>query len=532
MRFRRRSSVLGVLGALALGSAMFAARADAPASDWPSYNRLLSSDRYAPFKQINTTNVARLKQLCVYDLAVEVSFQSGPILIGRVLYVTTEKDTVAIDADTCQQKWRAHEEGPSSGLRVNRGAAYLDGRIFRGTEDGDVLAYDAASGKKLWHTHIADPGKAESVPAAPIAWNGLIFVGTAGSDNYGVKGRIYALQADTGKVAWETYTVPTDAAQPGNEKMQSQALATWSNPNGVPITGGGTWTSYSLDAARGLLYVPVGNPGPDFTKQVRVGDNLYTNSVLVLDAKTGVYKSHYSLVPADFHDWDVAAAPVLVTTKAGKRVVAAAPKDGMLYVHDLDRGKRLYATAVTTRENGDTPLSTTPTRFCPGIGGGSEWNGPAYSPATNLFYDGTADWCVTVTLDATELDKKPRQSWTGAQRGNPFGKRDVNWSGWVVATDADSGKVKWRFHAMAPVLSGITPTAGGLVFAGDMANHAYAFDAEHGSILWQTELAGAPSGGVITYLVDDRQRVAFVAGTRGGLFTTTPASAKIVVFGL
>lgn len=126
---------------------MFAARADAPASDWPSYNRLLSSDRYAPFKQINTTNVARLKQLCVYDLAVEVSFQSGPILIGRVLYVTTEKDTVAIDADTCQQKWRAHEEGPSSGLRVNRGAAYLDGRIFRGTEDGDVLAYDAASGK-------------------------------------------------------------------------------------------------------------------------------------------------------------------------------------------------------------------------------------------------------------------------------------------------------------------------------------------------------------------------------------------------
>jgi len=313
-----------------------------------------------------------------------------------------------------------------------------------------------------------------------------------------VKGRIYALQADTGKVVWETYTVPTDASQPGNKKMQERALATWSNPNGVPITGGGTWTSYSLDAARGLLYVPVGNPGPDFTNRVRVGDNLYTNSVLVLDAKTGVYKSHYSLVPADFHDWDVAAAPVLVTTKGGKRVVAAAPKDGMLYVHDLDRGTRLYATAVTTRENVDTPLSTTPTRFCPGVGGGSEWNGPAYSPETNLFYDGTADWCVTVTLDATELDKKPRQSWTGAQRGSPFGKRDANWSGWLVATDADTGKVKWRFHAMAPVLSGITPTA----------------------------------GGVITYLVEGRQRVAFAAGTRGGLFTTTPASAKIVVFGL
>src|SRR5215469_10857973 len=210
-----RASVLGVLGALVLGTAMFAARADAPISDWPSYNRLLSSERYAPFKQINTTNVAGLKQLCVYDLEVEVSFQSGPIVIGRTLYVTTDKDMVAIDADTCQQKWRVHEEGPSTGLRVNRGAAYLDGKLFRGTEDGDVLAYDATSGRKVWQTHIADPGKAESVPAAPIAWNGLVFVGTAGSDNYGVKGRIYALQADTGKVVWETYTVPTDASQPG-----------------------------------------------------------------------------------------------------------------------------------------------------------------------------------------------------------------------------------------------------------------------------------------------------------------------------
>jgi alcohol dehydrogenase (cytochrome c) len=314
--------------------------------------------------------------------------------------------------------------------------------------------------------------------------------------------------------------------------MQAQALATWSNPNGVPITGGGTWTTYSLDATRGLLYVPVGNPGPDFTNRVRVGDNLYTNSVLILDAKTGVYKGHYSLVPADFHDWDVAAAPLLVTTKGGKRVVAAAPKDGMLYVHDLDRGKRLYATAVTTRENVDTPLSTAPTRFCPGIGGGSEWNGPAYSPQTNLFYDGTADWCVTVTLDAAELNKKPKQSWTGAQRGNPFGQRDQDWSGWLVATDADTGQVKWRFQATAPILSGITPTGGGLVFAGDMANRAYAFDAEHGRILWQTELPGAPAGGVITYLVEGRQRIAFAAGTRGGLFTTTPANAKIVVFGL
>jgi alcohol dehydrogenase (cytochrome c) len=178
------------------------------------------------------------------------------------------------------------------------------------------------------------------------------------------------------------------------------------------------------------------------------------------------------------------------------------------------------------------PLSTTPTRFCPGAGGGTEWNGPAYSPDTNLFYNGTVDWCVTVTLDPDELAKKPGQAWTGTELANQFGKRDLNWSGWVTAIDADSGQLKWRFRAGAPVLSGITPTRGGLVFAGDMDKHAYAFDAATGSVLWRADLPGAPGGGVITYMVDGKQRVAFVAGTRSRAFPVSAASAKIVIFGL
>jgi alcohol dehydrogenase (cytochrome c) len=506
--------------------------ADAPVTDWPSYNRTLTSERYVPFDQINKTNVSRLKQLCIYDLNVDASFQTGPIVIGRTMYATTDKEIMAIDADTCQQKWRVREEGPSLALRVNRGAAYLDGRLFRGTGEGNVLAYDAATGKKLWSTPIADPTRGESLPAAPIAWNGLVFIGTAGSDRYGVKGRMYALDAKTGMIAWETYTVPTDAPQPGNEKMQTQAGATWSNATNVPVTGGGTWTSYTLDTDRGLLYIPVGNPGPDFTNEVRIGQNLYTNSILILDAKTGIYRHHYSVVPADFHDWDLAAAPVLVTTKGGKRIVAAAPKDGLLYAYDLNADKKLYETPITTRENVGMPLSTTETHFCPGATGGSEWNGPAYSPDTNLLYDGTVDWCATVTLDSSELSKKPGQSWTGAQLANQFGKADLNWSGWITATDADTGRVKWRFHAHAPVLSGITPTKGGLVLAGDMDKQAYAFDADSGKILWQTDLPGAPGGGLVSYLVDGKQRVAFVAGTRTPVLPVSPASAKIVVFGL
>jgi len=378
--FFRAVGISAALGAVILGACLaMASGADPLVTDWPSYNRTLTSERYAPFDQINTTNVAGLKQLCVYDLDVDASFQTGPVVIGRTLYATTDRETLAIDAGTCQQKWRVREEGPSRGLRVNRGAAYLDGRLFRGMEEGDVLAYDAEHGTRLWRAHIADPDRGESVPSAPIAWNGLVFIGTAGSDQYGVKGRVYALDAASGRVVWETYTVPTDAGQPGNDTMQAQAKSTWANRDGVPITGGGTWTSYTLDPQRGLLYIPVGNPGPDFTDQVRPGQNLYTNSVLVLDAKTGTYRNHYAVVPADFHDWDVSAAPTLVTTKARRRVVAAAPKDGLLHVYDLESGRKLFATPITTREHVDTPLSATPTHFCPGVGGGSEWNGPAYS---------------------------------------------------------------------------------------------------------------------------------------------------------
>jgi len=506
--------------------------ADPPQGDWPSFNRTLTSERYSPLDQINRGNVVRMKQLCVYDLDVETGFEAGPLVINRTLYATTDKEIFAIDADTCRQRWRVKEEFPPRGLPINRGAAFLDGRLFRGTGEGNLLAYDAATGRKLWSTHLADPESGESITAAPIAWNGLVFIGTAGSDLYGVKGRVYALDAQSGKVAWETFTVPTDMPQPGNEKMQAQARATWGNANGVPITGGGTWSSLTLDADRGLLYIPVGNPGPDFAIEARPGSNLYTNSILVLEAKTGIYRNHYSLVPADFHDWDLAAAPVIVTTKAGKRVVAGAPKDGLLYVYDVATDQKVFATPVTTRENDDVPLSTTrPTRFCPGVGGGTEWNGPAYSPDTNLFYDGSVDRCVTVTLDPSELAKQRGQAWTGAELLAQFGKPDLNWSGWVTAIDADSGQVKWRFRASAPVVSGVTPTKGGLVFAADMEKHAYAFDAATGRILWRAELPGAPGGGVVTYLIDGKQRVAFVTGTHSPAFPVTPSSAKIVIFG-
>src|SRR4026209_497998 len=244
----RTSWLAGIL----VGSIAALRGAEPPVTHWPSYNRTLTSERYAPLDQINKSNVSRLKQVCVYDLNVDVNFQTGPIVVGRTMYVTADREILAIDAANCQDKWRVREESPSPGQRVNRGAAYLDGRLYRGTGDGDVVSYDAATGKKLWTTHLADSAKGESTPAAPIAWNGMIFIGTAGSERYGVKGRVYALDAGSGKRIWETFTVPTHAPQPGNETMQTQARATWGNAEGVPITGGGPWATHTHHAARGL----------------------------------------------------------------------------------------------------------------------------------------------------------------------------------------------------------------------------------------------------------------------------------------
>jgi alcohol dehydrogenase (cytochrome c) len=443
-------------------------------------------------------------------------------------------DTFVIDAATCQQKWRVHEEAKGA-LPVNRGVAFLDGQLFRGLQDGRVVSYDAATGKKLWEVTIADVKKGESVPAAPIAWNGIVFIGNAGGDRYEGRGRMYGLDAKTGKPVWETYLVPNPGAPaPNNERMQAIARASWGNARDIPVSGGATWTSYTLDPNTGLLYIPGGNPSPDFLKGIRPGANLFTDSVVVLEAKTGFYRTHYSLVPEDFHDWDVAGAPTLLTTKGGKHVVATTPKDGQLYAYDVDTGKRLYVTPVTRRENADVPLSAKPVHFCPGTSGGAEWNGPAYSPDTNLIYSGAEDWCSTVVIidPSKPASVSLGQQWTGSGDGNLFGRKDPNWGGFVNAIDADTGALKWRFRTTAPALAGVTPTKGGLVFTGDLGNHAFAFDADNGRVLWQAELPGAAGGGVVSYMVEGKQKVAFVAGTRSPVFPVAPASAKILIFGL
>jgi len=496
--------------------------------DWPGYNRTLDSQRHSPLDQITTQNVASLKKVCSFDLGEAGNFQSGIIVVNNSLYVTTDSNTFAIDPATCQQKWKHHYEKPTpEGLKVNRGVAYAEGKIFRGINTGFLMALDANTGQLLWESKMADPAKGETIPAAPIAWNGMVFVGQAGGDNKGVRGRMMAFNQADGKQLWSFDLVPMTG--PGSDTWPPDSAEN-------PRTGGATWTSYTLDPATGLLYVPAGNAAPDFDIELRPGLNLYTNSIVILDAKTGAFQEHYQLTPGDFHDWDVSAAPALVKTAGGKSLIVAGGKDGIVHAVDPSQKQEIYKTPVTTIENADTPLSAEKeVRFCPGVQGGVEWNGPTFYPAANLIYVNAVDWCYNLKLFPANLKGESGKPFTGGTSvDEPFGKVDPKskWKGWITAINADDGSVRWKYESPTPMVAGITTTGGGLVLTGDLNGDVLAFNSADGTQLWKQN-AGAPiGGGVITYLANGKQFVGVAAGITSKSWQTKAGNAKVVVYGL
>lgn len=512
-------------------------------SDWSSYNKTLTSTRFSPLDEIDTANAGKMKVLCSYDTGEYTGFNSGILEVDGALLFATEYNLYSINPETCKLNWRAHEDyTPATPQGVNRGPAYMDGKLFRGTQDGRVIAYDFKTGKKLWETAIANPKKGESVPAAPIAWNGMVFAGNAGGDIKGVKGRMYGIDAETGKVKWEFYLVPKSPDDPsyGPEAKSPLTGNTWGVPDGSPITGGATWTSYTIDPESGLLYIPGGNPAPDFAANLRKGENLYSGSVVVLDAKTGEFRKDFKIVPKDWHDWDVSSAPAIIKTAAGRKIMALAPKDGHLYGYDLSSDRQMYRLPVTKMLNTDVGFDTSKSvHFCPGSTGGAEWNGPAYDKPNNLIMIGEVQWCTTVTLksDKAILDRKEGQTWSGEDTINPYntwGASDkvFDWAGWVYAVNADTGEWKWRVKSNYPVQSGVTPTGGDVVFFGDMGGNFYALDARTGKKLWGKKIGGAVGGGVIAYDDGHGERVAVATGLTEVIWPSEITTAKIEVLGI
>ena len=511
---------------------------------WASYNRTVSSNRFSPISQITTENAKDLKVLCTYDTGRYEAFQTNMIMVEGALIATTARDIFSIDPSTCKENWRVKLDTTLFPLPVNRGAAYIDGKVIRAFHDSYIRAFDVKTGKQLWQTYLGDKENAIWFTSAPVAWNGMVFFGTAGGDVRDIRGRVYGLDANTGKILWQTFTVPmaekdTKHAPLGKlpDKMMQDS---WGNAPQVPVSGGGMWTSFTIDPDTGYLYVPVGNPAPDFVKSLRPGSNLFTNTMLVLDTKTGNYVKHYAIMPDDWHDWDVSNPPILFTSRAGRKLATFHPKDGHLYSYDRDTDAQLYRKPVTKIENVDEPFKIgKEVHFCPGTVGGGEWSSAAFDPRNNLIYTGQVEWCSTIKIvSASLLENIPDGGpWLGAAYLNPMsaaGKRDPHheWGGWLYASDADTGEWAWRARTNYPILGAITPTAGGILAFGDAGGNFYVMNASTGEIVWKHDFGGAIAGGIISYAVQGKQRIALTSGMSHPMWPVWPSTGKIIVLGL
>jgi PQQ-dependent dehydrogenase (methanol/ethanol family) len=468
-------------------------------ADWEAYNKLPDAQRYSPLEQINVGNAARLEEVCRVQLATHGTFEPAPVVIGDSLFATTPGETFSIDPVNCRIKWRhTYHRSQEPILQVNRGVAYYNGRVYRGTDDARVLALDAETGKEVWTNVVGDAGLGEYVSAAPLAWNGLVIVGIAGSE-YGARGRIIAFNALDGHEVWHFDTIPI------GDQFGAQ---TWGDSKWAEHGGGGTWSTFTLDPTTGELFAPVGNPVPDFAPGERKGDNLFTNSALVLDARSGALRWWYQLLANDSRDDDLAAAPLLFRNSKYENMMAVAGKDGLLHVVDRTTHKVLFKTPVTTVDSPAKPLTREGTRQCPGASGGVMWNGPAFDPKRMTIFVGALDYCM-VLASVPGQKYQPRGNNMG---GTYISQNDVKPAGWLTAVIAETGAVRWLYLWASRMLGGVTTTAGGVVLTGDNAGNFLAFEAESGKVLLKKSLGGAVGGGVVTYERGDKQYVAVAAG--------------------
>ncbi len=502
---------------LAAESAPSAAPLVPTGADWEGYNNTLDGQRHSLLAQINTGNAASLAEVCRVRLAVSGGLGSGPVVVGDSLFVTTATETFAINPTSCAVRWQhTHQRAQEPILPGNRGVAVLGGRVFRGTDDARLLALDAATGREIWRNVVGDASFGEYVMAAPVAWNGLVITGISGSE-FGIRGRIMAFDAATGREVWRFNTIPM-----GDEPGADSWGGSWAEHG-----GGGTWSTFTIDARTGELFAPVGNPVPDFAPGDRPGANLFTDSVLVLDARTGALKWWYQLATGDDADHDLAAAPVLFRNAQHENMVAAAGKDGLLHIIDRSTHQARFRVPVTTVDNPRRLATPEGTRICPGASGGVMYNGPAFDPQSMLLFTGAIDQCMVIKVTP----------------GTRFGEAQVNFggsfsaageptTGWVTAVDANTGAVRWKYRVDIGVVGGVTATAGGVVMTGDNAGNFMIFESATGRLLKKQNTGGAIAGGVVTYARGGRQYVAMTSGNISPVGTASVGRPSIVIMAL
>jgi alcohol dehydrogenase (cytochrome c) len=496
--------------------------------NWLTYSGGTMSQRHSGLTQINTANAKDLVLKWVFQVRSLEKHEVTPLVVDGVMYTVQFNDVIALDAATGKTIWQyLYKPDPVARNccgQETRGLAILGDKLFLAALDTNVIAINAKTGKELWKTQAADPKQRYSMTHAPIVIKDKVIAGVAGGES-GIRGFIAAWDVNTGKEVWRFYTVP-GPGEPGNETWtdkDGKLNDSWQH-GGAPI-----WATGSYDPESNLTYWGTGNAGPDWDGDARLGDNLYSSSVIALDADTGKLKWYYQFSPHNEFDWDATQIPVLADMPwqgRPRKVMLWANRNGMFYVLDRTNGQFLLGKPFTKvnwasgfdekgrpmRVPGIVPTKEG-TLVYPGNQGGTNWYSPSYSPRTGLFYIPTWQNSSTTYLKG----EQPPEFHEGQGFSGVFPKAgattdDVYSS--IQAVDPQTGNRKWEFRLSAPSTeAGVLTTASDVLFSGGRDGQFYALDARDGKLLWETNLGPSVSAGPMSYMVKGNQYVSIQAGS-------------------
>ena len=499
-------------------------------ASWLTYSGDYSGRRHSPLTQITRDNVARLSPGWVFQTEIAApgrGFETTPLVADGVVYATAVGNRAwAIDARTGRSIWRYARTLPARVKvccgQVNRGFAMLGDRLYMGTLDAHLIALDRRTGAVVWDVPVANNDDGYSVTMAPLVVKNKVIVGVAGGDYAGVRGSVDAYDAQTGARLWRFHTIPA----PGERGSE-----TWPGAAALSLGGGGLYATGSYDPSLNLVYFGTGNPVPQYYGDDRRGDNLYTSSLIALDADTGALRWHYQFTPHDVHDWDSSHVPVLADVTIGnqtRKVVMVANRNGFFYVLDRESGQLVLGKPFLRNTNWAREIGRdgrpvvlddigTRDKCLPDQRGGTNFMPPSYDPVRRLFFVTARETCVT--WSAVKPGSLPLGTYIpggGPQRFEGGPEQYVA----LRALDPGSGEIRWehRFerypsNVMLNLSGGATSTASGVVFSGDNEGYLNAFDSTTGKLLWRFQ-TGAPIWGVapVTYVLDGRQWVLIPSG--------------------
>jgi alcohol dehydrogenase (cytochrome c) len=489
-------------------------------SDWPTYHGDFRGNRYSKLSRIDVTNVRRLVLKWLFSLPGNARLQVTPVVVDGVMYATGPNECYALDAGNGRRLW--HYRRPrtpglvgDASAGINRGVAVSGSRLFMVTDHAHLIALDRFTGRLLWETTMASFRENYGATSAPLAVEGLVISGTSGGDE-GVRGFFAAFDERTGEEVWRFWTVP---------KRGEPLSETWQGKD-IDHGCGTAWLTGTYDAETGTLYWPTGNPCPDFDGDQRVGDNLYSDSILALDVATGRLKWHYQYTPHDVWDWDAQQPPVLVDLEwkgAPRKLLLHANRNGFFYVLDRTTGELLRATPFVkkltwAREigsdgrpvlNPDQMPTLEGTRVCPPIEGATNWFSTAFHPGTGLYYVQTLEKCNVFTKNPSEW-RAGSSYYSGSTRSpSEDAPQKI-----LRAIDVRTGAISWELPQVGSADSwgGTLATAGGLVFFGEDGGAFTAVDAKGGEILWRFQSNQLWKASPMTYEFDSEQIVAIASG--------------------